>query len=106
MSIKPLTNEEQKLIRRIADTSIEINPDLELSKSYSITLLYYLTQFTEFDLEQIPNEYYNAVKLLYKPYFMSYIHYWNEIQECSDPYVHAIKAAEIKELGDDPRCHW
>ena len=101
-----LSANEQYLINRIAQKSIEYNPNLDFNKSYVITLLYYLMQFCKYKIDTIPEEYSKDAETLYKSPNCSYLHYWNKIKLSKSDYVHAIKCAEIEEIGDDPRCPW
>lgn len=102
-----LKSEDQYRIIEISNCAIELNPSLNRDRCYAITLLYYLTQFCNFDFENIPLEYMESIRLLYKNPKSSYIHYRTEIMYSNDIYAKTIKAAEIKLAGgDDPRCPW
>ena len=101
-----LDSEEQFQILQIANSASEMNPSLDVSKCYTCTLLYYLVQLCNFELENVPIEYLETILLLYKNPISSYIHYYNEIFYSNNEYAKAIKKAEIKMLGDDPRCPW
>lgn len=102
-----MKNEEQKLINDIAIKACEKNKELDFSKCYTITLLYYLIQNRQFSKMNIPPTFLNSVMLLYKSPITSYIHYRTEIFYSNDPYAQAIKQAEIElSEGDDPRCPW
>lgn len=106
MKIRNLSQEEYRQINLIArKTSIDYK--LEYSKCYSITLLYYLMQFSGLKENDIPLEYAKTVELLYKKPVSSYIHYFNNIIYSNDPYAKGIKHTEIiLSGGDDPRCPW
>lgn len=103
---KFLTSDEQYEILRIANSAKKIEPSLNTDKCYTITLLYYLVQLCNFELENVPLEYMDTILLLYKNPVSSYIHYRNNILYSNDIYAKTIKQAEIEELGDDPRCPW
>lgn len=106
MKIRNLSQEEYTQISLIAKKA-SIDYNLEYSKCYTITLLYYLMQFTGLKEDNIPFEYSQSAKLLYKNPISSYIHYFNNILYSDDPYVKGIKQAEIiLSGGDDPRCPW
>ena len=93
------------MVEKIAKLASESG--LEFEKCYTITLLYYLCQFNDIDIRNIPVDYQSSVRLLYKNLFGSYIHYITEIMYSNDEYVKAIKDAEIELYGgDDPRCPW
>jgi len=101
-----LSVNEQYLINRIAKRSVQINPSLDFTKSYIITLFHYLTQYSNYKMDTIPDEYIKEVKALYKKPESSYINYLSKIKDTNSKYVYAIKAAEIEEIGDDPLCPW
>ena len=106
MKTHTLSIKEQYLVNKIAERSVKINPSLNFSKSYIITLFYYLMQYSGFKIDTIPNEYQEAVEDLYKNPSSSYIHYYNQIKESKNEYVPYIKKAEIEIIGGDPRCPW
>lgn len=106
MKERLLTKKEQSDIIEIARQATRINQELDFNKCYVITLSYYLTQLSGYDINYIPPEYEPSVKLLYKNPYSSYIHYRNNILYSKDMYAKTIKEAEIMVLGDDPRCPW
>lgn len=105
-SQKSLDREQQYLIKEITSKAISLTPNLDFEKCYSITLLYYLAQYCDFDLRAIPPTYLRTVELLYKNPKSSYVHYMGNIMNSKNEYARAIKNAEIQVIGDDPRCPW
>ena len=104
---KTLTTVQQEEIRKIALLAVKGRSDLNYETCYSITLLYYLAQYTEFKIENLPPLFQSAVRLLYKNPASSYVHYRSDIMYSKNAYAKAIKEAEIKMMGgDDPRCPW
>ncbi len=101
-----LTPEQQKQIWDIAGEACSKTPKLKFETCYTTTLLYYLTQFCEYKISNIPPYYRNTVELLYKNPKSSYLHYWHNIMYSNNVYAKAIKKAEIQVMGDDPRCPW
>lgn len=97
---------QQEEIQKIAQTAINDNPELDYATCYSITLLYYLTQFFKYKTALLPPLLKDAVELLYKNPISSYIHYRTTIMYSNNIYAKAIKNAEIQVMGDDPRCPW
>ena len=103
---RALTLDEYKDIKEIALLASS-GTDLDASKCYTITLLYYLLQFSGLKEDNIPYDYVKSAMLLYKNPNSSYIHYRNNIIYSNDAYAKAIKNAEINFAGgDDPRCPW
>ena len=103
--IKELTYTDYANIKAIAEDA-STNPELQYSRCYNLTLFYYLVQYKLLKLTAVPHEYEPTVKLLVKNPKSSYIHYINDIKYSKNKYAIAIKNAEIKQLGDDPRCPW
>ncbi len=103
---KILTTQQQNEIREIALTAVQDNNGLNFETCYTITLIYYLAQFSSYDIDNAPPRISAAAKLLYKKPTSSYLHYRNDILYSTNEYAKAIKAAEIKLMGDDPRCPW
>ena len=106
MKYEVLSIQQQYEIRRIAERCVKDNPELDFSTCYITTLFYYLMEYSNYKIDTIPDEYYETVRALYKNPSCSYLHYWNQITNSNNEYVLAIKKAEIKEIGDDPRCPW
>ena len=105
-SSRLLTKEDYNLIKQIAREASE-QSNLDFEKCYTITLLYFLYQFGGMEDNELPVQYIPTVKLLYKNFYGSYIHYITEILYSDDEYAKAIKNAEIAlNGGDDPRCPW
>lgn len=105
-SKKILSVEQQEEILNIAQTAAKNNSELDYTTCYSITLLYYLAQFSEYKTALLPPLLRDAVELLYKKPVSSYVHYRNTIMYSNNIYAKAIKNAEIQVMGDDPRCPW
>lgn len=103
---KILTVQQQNEIREIALIASHENSGLNFETCYAITLIYYLAQFSSFDIDNAPPRLNAAAKLLYKKPMGSYLHYRNDILYSTNEYAKAIKKAEIKLMGDDPRCPW
>ena len=101
-----LTTVQQEEIRKIALLAARSKRDLSYEMCYSITLLYYLAQFCNYKISNLPPLFQNTVSLLYKDPASSYVHYRSEIMYSKNAYAKAIKDAEIKMMGDDPRCPW
>lgn len=103
---KALDEDKQLLIKKISLRAAKSNPNLDYSDCYTITLLYYLTQYERYNVNFMPPKYEKTITLLHKNPTSSYLHYRNNIIYSKDPYAIAIKQAEIDELGGDPRCPW
>lgn len=103
---KILSVEQQEEILNIAQTAARNNSELNYTTCYSITLLYYLAQFSGYKTALLPPLLRDAVELLYKKPVSSYVHYRNTIMYSNNIYAKAIKNAEIQVMGDDPRCPW
>ena len=101
-----LTPEQQKQIWEIAGEACSEVKTLKFETCYTTTLLYYLMQFCEYQINNIPPYYRQAFELLYKNPKSSYLHYWHTIMGSDNKMAKTIKNAEIKLMGDDPRCPW